>query len=96
MAMKERSELAAIILAIIPGLGHLYLGCTKRAIVLFIVDMYALYLFVVPFLTGGVLVPDLPFASDWRDRFIVLAIIWIVNMVDVRRELSKDIENGSR
>ena len=43
--MEKRNELAAIVLAIIPGLGHLYLGCTKRAILLFVVDMYALYLF---------------------------------------------------
>ncbi len=89
--MEKRNELAAIVLAIIPGLGHLYLGCTKRAILLFVVDMYALYLFAVPHLTGGIVEPDL-LSAGWRIRLIVLAIIWIVNMVDVRRELSESVK----
>lgn len=89
--MEKRNGLAAIVLAIMPGLGHLYLGCMKRAILLFVVDMFALYEFIMPHLVDGITASDYS-SAQWGIVFVVLAMIWIANMVDVRRELSESVQ----
>lgn len=82
----------AIILSIIPGLGHIYLGIQIRAVILFIVDFIAAYLLVFTQIINSLSQPDFT-ETQWVLILVIFAAIWIVSILDTSRIVEKQSHN---
>ncbi|NLU50971.1 MAG: hypothetical protein GXX09_11330 [Syntrophomonadaceae bacterium] len=73
--MKKKSKLVAFIFSIVPGISHLYAGCSQRALIFF-----ALFLGMV---FGGFILAELVHRIAAAFTLFGLAVVWFVALVDV-------------